>query len=64
MVVTASAVGTATATCPNGFHAVGGGFQGLSADITSSVPVGGSPPVGWQVTTLATEVTVYVVCTP
>ncbi|WP_243437156.1 hypothetical protein [Streptomyces sp. FH025] len=70
MVITASGIGTATATCPAGKFAVGGGFQGLSADIASSLPVGGSattPATGWQVNTLVlplTEVTAFAVCAP
>ena len=72
-VVTASAVGTATATCPTGKFALsGGGTDATPGDILNvSVPAGGSAttsPTGWTVTfdtgssVTTNSVTASVVC--
>jgi hypothetical protein len=47
-VTAAGTAGTAaTATCPAGTFAIGGGVSGTGT-VTVNQPVGGSPATGWQ----------------
>jgi hypothetical protein len=73
-----NAVATATANCPAGRIAIGGGGQvNIAATNNSDValqvtmPVGTNPPTGWTASAIqaraggtAWSVTVYVVCGP
>lgn len=79
-VADSSGVGTTdgcTATCANGFVAVGGGFQGPAfidaiGHVVSSFPTqtGSNPPDGWETTVeyldfgQSFDVTTYVICLP
>ena len=73
-----NAVATATATCPSGRIAIGGGGMinivnpnGSDVSLQGTAPVGTAPPTGWTAVGIqarngntAWSVTAYVVCGP
>jgi hypothetical protein len=63
-VTVSSLTGEATALCPAGTFAIGGGFDNTGTGvILSSGPVGGTPATGWQAAqSNADSITVYAVC--